>query len=376
MLNKFLDRVEVKEMLVEAITQSKFVQKEIPNTFCGEKITQEQYCLYIILDALIKYYIILEDYEFNFYLDQLKRIIKKLQTHNDIVVAVNRLLIKLVKKKLGIKESANNQQEAIISYFYDKYIKQGYLYYGFSESFYDEEKGLDKDKYSKENEKVVPIQEILSKYKIDLDLDKESKYVKFTDSPLMASFYAYNSPQFLYKLGLNLIIKNDKKNLPNNSFFFREYHTCLSKLDTLLKKKEISLVEKNRIIAFFKDEWKELKKVSEKPMIAFIKRNKLHQDYLDDYKELIATEDDVESIIHNILNIKRNDYEDIYNILPDFYIKLPNVNDLLNKEENLEEKPEETFNIDNSYGSATFLAIIGLSLIALGIFLTIIMMGR
>ena len=108
MLQKILNREDVKSFLAEVITQVKFNDKEIPNTICEEKISKEQYSLYVVIDAIIKYYIIIGDNQFDLYFEQLKRVMKKLQTHHDIVVAVNRLLIKAVKNKLEIKEEKKN----------------------------------------------------------------------------------------------------------------------------------------------------------------------------------------------------------------------------------------------------------------------------
>lgn len=382
MLQKILDREDVKSFLAEVITQVKFNDKEIPNTICEEKISKEQYSLYVVIDAIIKYYIIIGDNQFDLYFEQLKRVMKKLQTHHDIVVAVNRLLIKAVKNKLEIKEETEQNKKKIIQYFYEKYIKEGYLYHSFSSYFYEEGKVLDKNNYYYKYEEMKEIDHILSKYKIEgafsKNFDTEDARISFTDSAFMATFYSYHCPLFLYELCVKFIRKNSKKEIDINSFFWREYHTCLNNLDSFLKKKDIPLNDKNKILNFFKKEWKELNVSSSDSIIALIKRRDLHKDNLEEYHELLNSKDSLEDIVNRILDIRLNDHQINDSIKPEFYLQLPNINDILNKESEEVDisKENDHFDLENSYGNATIVALFGVLLIALGVTITIIMIGR
>ena len=326
MLEKIFNRTDVKKILVDTITQSKLIEKEIPNTICGEKMQQEQYCLYLVIDAIIKYFIIVDD-ENNFddYLDQLKQIVKKIKIHNDLVMAVNRLLVKFVQKKLNITNLNNKDQtKKIITYFYNKYIQEGYLFYVLPNYFYDEGKCLNMEKYNSYEMIEKQVSDILDKYKIENPLSNKKEdfnnKVKITDSAFMMGFYAYNSPELLYQLGYNLIRKNSKKDHENSHFFFREYYTCLNNLDNILRKKEIPLADKNRILEIFKSEWKKEKLVSDSLMVTFVKRKMINKDNLDDYQKILDSNLTLDEAIHYILDIRYDEYISIDNITKDFCI--------------------------------------------------------
>ena len=129
MLEKILNRDDVKSFLAETITLVKYTQKEIPNTFCEEKIPKEQYCFYQTMDALIKYSILCKNASFDEYFEQLKRILKKLQTHNDIQTAINRLIVKTVEVELGIKEENDLTNQIVIKYVTSKYDDERYFFH-------------------------------------------------------------------------------------------------------------------------------------------------------------------------------------------------------------------------------------------------------
>lgn len=378
MIEDILKREDVKSFLGEVLSQEKFHRKEIPNTFCEEKITKLQYSLFICLDAIIKYFILLNDYHFEKFLDQLRRIVKKLNIHNDIVVAINRLLIQAVKNKLGLKEESSQSKKIIIKYFYDRYIQQGYLFHSLPGSLNRNQEKLKVENFYYQSDQLQNIGRILNQYKIENTFSKKfegSPRLSFTDSFFMTSFYTYHCPLFLYELSTKLIKNDDTEEEVLNHFFLRNYQKCYHQLDTFLKKKEVPLKDKNKILTFFQEQWEHLNVTKEQPVVAFIKRSSLEKNSLEHYSNLLHSKEDLESIVSQILDTRYNDKQIEGDIGPEFYLKLPSIHEFLDKEVK-EDLKEEKVKIDNSYGNATIVALFGVLLITLGITLTIMMMGR
>ncbi len=380
MLENIWKRDDVKSLLSEVTLQVKFNHKDIPNTFCEEKITKKQYSLYTCMDAIIKYFIIVDDNRFDRYLEQLRRIMKKLQTHNDIAIAITRLLIQSVKDKLGIKDDSPQSKKVVVQYFYNRYIEEGYVFHSFPGYFYKEEQTLQIENYYYQFEEMKQIQEIIKKYKIgkgfSKNFDTSIGHISFTDSPFMALFYSYNCPLFLYELCIKLI-KNDETEEPIlDNFFMKSYKNCYYQLDSFLKRKEIPWNDKNRILDFLQMEWNKLEVTKMAPVVACIKRKKLEKSTLEQYQALINSKDSLENIVNRILDVRLNDHQLQNSIQPEFYLKLPNIYEILEQEISQEQNSKETMELNNSYGNATIVALFGVLLIALGITLTIIMMGR
>ncbi len=380
MLENIWKRDDVKSFLSEVILQIKFNQKDIPNTFCEEKITRKQYSLYTCMDAIIKYFIIVDDNHFGCYLEQLRRIMKKLQTHNDITIAITRLLIQSVKSKLGIKDESPQSKKTVVQYFYDRYIKEGYLFHSFPGYFYEGPTELRIENYYYQFEEMKQIHEIVKKYRVgrafSKNFDIPTEGISFTDSPFMALFYSYNCPLFLYELCIKLIKNDETKDNILDNFFMKNYNECYHQLDLFLKKREVPLNEKNKILNFFQSEWKKLEVTKASPVIACIKREKLEKTSFEKYETLVDKEDSLENIITHILDVRLNDNQIQNSIQPEFYLKLPNIYEILESEIPQEKESKETMDLNNSYGNATVVALFGVLLIALGITLTIIMMGR
>lgn len=380
MLEKVWKRDDVKSFLSEVILQTKFNQKDIPNTFCEEKITKSQYSLYTSMDAIVKYFIIVDDNHFEHFLEQLRRIMKKLQTHNDITTAITRLLIQSVKSKLSIKDESPQSKRLIIQYFYKRYIEEGYLFHSFPGVFYKENVRLRPENYYYQFDEMKNIHEIIQKYKVgnafSKKFDAPTGCISFTDSPFMAFFYSYNCPLFLYELCTKLIKNDETEDSILNHFFMRNYKACYHQLDSFLKKKEVPLNDKNKILYFFQTEWKKLEVTKTDSVIACIKRNKIQKSSLEKYEALVDSKDNLENIVNHILDVRWNDNQIQTSIQPEFYLKLPNIYELLENEIPREQDLEEKIELNNSYGNATVVALVGVLLIALGITLTIIMMGR
>ena len=154
MLNKILKRADVKEFLHEVLMNERFHNKKSPLTPEGTIYGKSEYSLMFMMDALIKYSILFEsDDLIDEYIAQLKRFMKKCENHRDLVEGVIRILAKMTAVTLNIDIEQIEQPEnkrKILSYIYNRYITNGYLFHSFPSSYIEQVKneGIDSLKYS------------------------------------------------------------------------------------------------------------------------------------------------------------------------------------------------------------------------------------
>ena len=123
------------------------------NVIDKKEYTYNQYSLLIVMDIVIKYQIIINDEIYhNIFLDKLEAITTCYQSHQDLVIKGNKILIDLasIKAKLPLTSKENKKQ--VLKFIYDKYIVEGYCFHSFP---YDlkktvEENGLTLDIDTKE----------------------------------------------------------------------------------------------------------------------------------------------------------------------------------------------------------------------------------
>ncbi len=376
MVEKILNREDVKSFLAETITLVKYNQKEIPNTFSEEKIPKEQYCFYVTIDAIIKYSIFAKKTSFDDYFDQVKRIVKKLQTHNDMMTAMHRLIIKTVKYELDIKEENELTNKMVIQYIAQKYDQEGYFFHAFL--FNGQENLMYSDDEVNQVEEII---KLFDQYHINHSIEtinREHPMIYYTDSPFMAAFYAYNSPFLLYQLCIELIRKNRKKEVESNDFFFQNFQNCYHSLDQLLKKYELPMNEKRKVLIFFENQWKKYDRKNSVPVIACVKKRGRGT-----YNLSFKKDEDLATCVGHLLESRVNDQKLDLSVKPDFYIPMPSMDKILENSKLSENSPEENelpdqeiLEVANSYGSANVVAILGMLFIALGVILMLIMIGE
>lgn len=360
-LNIF-NREDIRSFLSDTFVQKRYNDKEIPLTIGDEKITKEQYSFYVAIDAIIKYFILIEDLEkFDSYFEQLQLIIRKVNTSNDMNTAVTRLIIKYIKLKFQIKETTRETDNIIINHVYDKYIKNGYLYNIF----------LENEATIFEKEKVI---EILEKYKIDVEELKDLEPTA-TDSPFMMAFYAYNSSKFLYNLLVKIIEKNNIKYIHNNEYFLRNREKSIKDLNEFLIKKDIPLKEKEYIINFVKKEWDNLDLSKSKINVFFIRRSNIGCNFIDSYSDIIDEEKELEYKIRRILEPRYNSININVNTMFEFSELLPNINEIIDRRKVSKDIENSESDTSNSYGSINIIILVGVILLMMGIILTIIKIG-
>ncbi len=365
----------------------------------GETYNYNQYSLLIIMDLVIKYQIIITDETYNNeFLARLNTIATTYQDHQDLIIKNNSLLLELVSKKINLKMTTKENKQLILKYIYNKYIVNGYCFHSFPSYYKDEvdEEGLVLKKDVKEINDLKRINYIFEhhNYKniISKDLNSKNQTLYITDSPAMAYFYAFRSPEYMAELTSLSKYYKYLKEYSKFAFYLKDYNKCRSNLESLCKHVNMTTKEETTVLKTFDRRWKALNLSDSLPCIAFIKRSELAKDSLPNIDEII---DSVDKIDLNILVSKILDsrypvirkYSNINSLdlkivtMPS-YREIKNnkflfnekqvVEDNTNLQDDYQEEKQYDFKYVYSYGNASVFALTGLLLITLGMTLTII----
>ena len=349
----------------------------------GESYSYNRYSLLITMDIVIKYKIIINDDIYNnYFLNKLDTITNNYINHVDLIIKGNSLLID----------------------FYDKYIVNGYCFHSFPSVFKEqtEEVGLTQDIDIKELNDLKKIDYIFSNHNynniISRDLKENNRAIYITDSPAMAYYYAFRSPEYMAEITSLSKYYNYLKDYNKDAFYLKDYHKCKSNLASLCQHVNMTTKEETTILKTFDRRWKALNLSESLPCIAFIKRSDLAKNYLSNIDDIINS---VDTIDLNILVSKITDskypiikrYSNI-NSLDLTIITMPSYREIKNNNFIIKDKPKavvtpitreayqeekvkkEKLNFNYkyafSYGNANVVALTGLLLITLGMTLTII----
>lgn len=371
----------------------------------GESYSYNRYSLLITMDIVIKYQIIINDETYNnYFLNKLDTITNNYINHEDLIIKGNSLLIDLVSNKLNVNTTKTEDKKEILKYIYDKYIVNGYCFHSFPSIFKEktEEVGLTQDIDIKELNDLKKIDYIFSNHNykniISRDLKEKSRAIYITDSPAMAYYYAFRSPEYMAEITSLSKYYNYLKDYNKDAFYLKDYHKCKSNLASLCQHVNMTTKEETTILKTFDKRWKALNLSESLPCIAFIKRSDLAKNYLSNIDDIINS---VDTIDLNILVSKITDskypiikrYSNI-NSLDLTVITMPSYREIRNNKFIIKDKPKTVaapitreayqeekvkkegfnFNYKNafSYGNANVVALTGLLLITLGMTLTII----
>ena len=371
----------------------------------GESYSYNRYSLLITMDIVIKYKIIINDDIYNnYFLNKLDTITNNYNNHEDLIIKGNSLLIDLVSNKLNVTTTKAENKKEILKYIYDKYIVNGYCFHSFPSIFKEktEEVGLTQDIDIKELNDLKKIDYIFSNHNykniISRDLKEKSRAIYITDSPAMAYYYAFRSPEYMAEITSLSKYYNYLKDYNKDAFYLKDYHKCKSNLASLCQHVNMTTKEETTILKTFDKRWKALNLSESLPCIAFIKRSDLAKNYLSNIDDIINS---VDTIDLNILVSKITDskypiikrYSNI-NSLDLTVITMPSYREIRNNKFIIKDKPKTVvapitreayqeekvkkegfnFNYKNafSYGNANVVALTGLLLITLGMTLTII----
>ena len=372
----------------------------------GEDYTYNQYSLLIAIDIVIKYQIIIGDKTYHsYFLNELSNITNSYENHQDLVIKGNSLLIDLIARKLDLNKSITEDKKEMLKYIYDKYIVNGYCFHSFPSVFKEktEEIGLTQDIDIKELNDLKKVDYIFSNHNykniISRDLKEKSRAIYITDSPAMAYYYAFRSPEYMAEITSLSKYYNYLKDYNKDAFYLKDYHKCKSNLASLCQHVNMTTKEETTVLKTFDRRWKALNLSESLPCIAFIKRSDLAKNSLSDIDDIINSVDkvDLNILVSRITDskypiIKR--YSDI-KALDLTVITMPSYREIKNnkflskealpkvvpaiktREDYQEEKvKKEKFNFNYkyvfSYGNANVVALTGLLLITLGMTLTII----
>ena len=371
----------------------------------GESYSYNRYSLLITMDIVIKYKIIINDDIYNnYFLNKLDTITNNYINHGDLIIKGNSLLIDLVSNKLNLTTTKTEDKKEILKYIYDKYIVNGYCFHSFPSIFKEktEEVGLTQDIDIKELNDLKKIDYIFSNHNynniISRDLKEKSRAIYITDSPAMAYYYAFRSPEYMAEITSLSKYYNYLKDYNKDAFYLKDYHKCKSNLASLCQHVNMTTKEETTILKTFDRRWKALNLSESLPCIAFIKRSDLAKNYLSNIDDIINS---VDTIDLNILVSKITDskypiikrYSNI-NSLDLTVITMPSYREIKNNKFIIKDKPKavvtpitreayqeekvkkEKLNFNYkyafSYGNANVVALTGLLLITLGMTLTII----
>lgn len=409
MLDTIFKKDSVKKFFNDLVNGIVYKKKDIPYTISDEKMDVTYYAILMGLDAIIKYEIIIEKENFfDSYLQEVQLLLRKVDNHNELKTGINKLIVNYCQKLLNLKNiTTYENKEIILKHVYNKYIVNGYFYHSFPSIFLDEvnSNGLAVSNYNYEINSVKEVNKIFEKYNIknvfSKDLNAESPFLALTDSPFMASYYAYHCPYFLNELAVDLLPKDN--NYEIDAFFLKDYKKCRKNLSFYLRKSDILLNDNLKILDFFDKEWNLFKVENLKPVVCFIKRSVVENNSLNDFNQIMGNidKDDLIVSVNKILETRFNDEtvkKDISRLSYEI-ISLPTLEELgfnLQKEEIIEnsfvedeqievltEDKSDTSNDNlvnydfaNNYGNTTIVALIGVLLITIGVTIMIIMLGR
>jgi len=325
----------------------------------------------LFYDALFRYSVLLdsEDY-YNEFLSDLRVIFKKINTISEIDEGINKLLSRLILKKLNTKNKST-----FIEYVYDRFINNGYFIHAYSNKYKNDidKNGLIIDEYDNLYDDFIKVQEILNKYSSSIiDKDFTDKSIYFTDSMRLAYYYASRSPYYFYNL-----ICGEKFIKNKLAYSNKNYKECLGNVKKLCYKYSLTSDDEKYVLDTFNKEWELLDNENNINSFILVKRNTLEynkiplEEFINKYSSESYDFILDRLIDSNYSNIKCNKNIDRENIT---FI------DVNNKFEGKEEKKVreekeyfDEFDFSNSYGKVSLLLLLGAILITIGIIITVVL---
>ena len=267
----------------------------------GESYSYNRYSLLITMDIVIKYQIIINNETYNnYFLNKLDTITNNYTSHEDLIIKGNSLLIELVSNRLNLTTTKTEDKKQILKYIYDKYIVNGYCFHSFPSIFKrkTEEEGLTQDIDIKELNDLKKIDYIFSNHNyknvISRNLKEKSRPIYITDSPAMAYYYAFRSPEYMAELTSLSKYYNYLKDYHKDAFYLKDYNKCRSNLASLCSHVNMTTKEETTILKTFDKRWQALNLSESLPCIAFIKRSDLAKNYLSNIDDIINSVDTID----------------------------------------------------------------------------------
>ena len=384
---------EILNLLHDTLEDERTINKVSVFSPNGEKYGYNQYSLMIIMDFLIKYSIVIKDTKnLSYCMEELKKMVYSYNDHKELVLWSNELLGELIRLKLNlIDKTSNENKRKILSYLYEEYIVNGYMFHSFPSAFKElvEENGIDAKDYSYPVFYMKKLYYIFKNHKYDEMIPEYLlggiNSISITDSPAMAYYYAFRSPQYFCNLVATSKYYKDNASYDYEAYYRKDMESCRNNLLFLAKHLNMTDKEKDTVITAFEKQWNLLDASNSLPEIAFISRKDVGKNSLDDIDEIIK-KSRYEDLVVSIARITDSRYSHIRrytSLLPlSFTVKtFPSYREIktnkfiVKKKEEVVEKKEVPVIVpkkSESYGYASIFSLLGLLFISLGCTLIII----
>lgn len=384
---------EILNLLHDTLEDERTINKVSVFSPNGEKYGYNQYSLMIIMDFLIKYSIVIKDTKnLSYCMEELKKMVYSYNDHKELVLWSNELLGELIRLKLNlIDKTSNENKRKILSYLYEEYIVNGYMFHSFPSAFKElvEENGIDAKDYSYPVFYMKKLYYIFKNHKYDEMIPEYLlggiNSISITDSPAMAYYYAFRSPQYFCNLVATSKYYKDNASYDYEAYYRKDMESCRNNLLFLAKHLNMTDKEKDTVITSFEKQWNLLDASNSLPEIAFISRKDVGKNSLDDIDEIIK-KSRYEDLVVSIARITDSRYSHIRrytSLLPlSFTVKtFPSYREIktnkfiVKKKEEVVEKKEVPVIVpkkSESYGYVSIFSLLGLLFISLGCTLIII----
>lgn len=388
MLDQFLKRDDVLCFIKKIRTSERYFQKKKESYMNLPFYVGDEIALYVFYEALLKYKIIIDDiYLFDEYLEQLEKLYRKLDNIEDIIVGINRLIVRMVASKLGLKSTLDDlSRKTIISYVYNRYILDGYLIHGFNATYYRdiEENGFVPEVYENYYTDFIELNKVFAKYGVEKAIVKDffDNKVYFTDDIVLACYYSKYAPLFFYEFLNNQ--KSFRKKRKKAAFSEDDFANLVKSLKKKMSEMSFNESDRDFVNKLVEKQWDLLhRKNTKKIGLLLVKTSKIFnrdsvslEDFMDDDNEL-------EEVIDRLLSSKNNsvhcsdklENQDIELVMLDDYIW----QEVVKEKEDCVDTSSYSFDgllnrdILDAYGRASVLLILGSLFISLGVIVTIFM---
>lgn len=383
-----LVREDVSKILINICNSARYYGKKTSG-FTGYKMySGVQQMLFIFYDALYKYKLIINDMSyFSDFLEQVDKLIKKIDSFKDISYGINRIIGRVCAFKLGYKSIDDEVKEKVLRYIYDRYFVNGYYIHGYSGCYYENiiQEGFLVEQYNNLYSEFRQIQQILNEKKSFnlLVKDFSVREVSFTDSLFLGCYYSVNSPMYFS----NFLCKNEFVDNDNiiDAYSLNDYDLCLRGLNKLIEKMDLNDEQEELFVNTFDNEWKLLDKDNSNINLMLVPRLVLSDSF--NIEEFIANNKDSQffDVVCRLLeqnenvvtsyDIKKEDiiFVNLFNYK--HFVRYGKKSEISNQNKNDHNNKENSFFVSKFWSKVSLLLLVGTLFIILGVIFTIIKFG-
>ena len=381
MFDEMLRRKDVQRMFNDICNSECYYNKKMNKSMDYQLFTDLEEILFLFYDALFKYKIIIDDMSyFQEYLEQIDKLIRKIDNFKDISLGISRILTRICALKLDEKDLEDDLvKERIVKYIHDAYIKNGYYIHGFSTVYTSmiKEEGFATENYVNLYPKFIKVQKILNKHGHGNILDKDfcGREISLTNSFVMGCYYSVNSPMYFYKL----LCKNNyvTKKSDVDCYLRNDYKSCYKNLSRLCNKLKLSDREKTVFLDAFNSEWQLLRKEKSRISLMLVPRRMIDNEE-SDYNDYMGIES-VFTLVDKMINRRNNKikfmgYFDVRNVefIELDYFKVLKTNNKVEVYDKTAEIQFDEYAFSNDYGKVSILILLGSLFVTLGVIITIV----